>query len=100
MRYLSKVMFTLYYVVFSRPTLKAIRYSRSGSRPSDRGRMAAGVGGHQHPEIMAGGGGVNPQISFLPFGPQFDLTFRGRGLGGPGPSFGSATVSYEHLSYM
>ena len=55
-----------------------------GSRPSD-----GGVGG-------GGGGGGLKNICFRPFGPQFRLEIRGKGMGGremgAGPSPGSATV--------
>ena len=56
-----------------------------GSRPSDGG----GGGG-------VGGWGGLKNICFRPFGPQFRLEIRRKGVGGvgggPGPSPGSATV--------
>ena len=56
-------------------------YYSGGSRPSDGG---------------VGGGGGLKNICFRPFGPQFRLEIRGKGMGGrqmgAGPSPGSANV--------
>ena len=63
-----------------------ISYPSGRSRPTDKG----GGGGHLDPEVR-GSPGLK-KIIFRPFGPQFGLKVRGAGP--PGPSSGSATVSY------